>query len=102
MDKIIQEYQLSVPVRHSNQIVSLPVGAQVLNVLVLYGTLTLICLIDPNEKKLADRVIELYRSGEAIRYDMGVSRRYISSFESKEEVGAFPRIFHAFEYGVEN
>ena len=91
MNRIIYKYPLEVTdVRN----ISLPIGAEILTIQAQNETPCLWALIDPNEKAIEIRTIEIFGTGHPVGYDMGVSRKYISTFLLR----GGQLVFHAFEY----
>jgi len=86
----IWKFPLKVTDRQS---IIMPKEAKILTIQNQNGSPCLWALVDPKAEK-EDRTIEIFGTGHAIRYDMGVSRKYISTFQM--EGGGL--VFHAFEY----
>lgn len=91
MNKTIYKYPLSVT---DFQEVLLPIGAEILTVQTQDETVCMWALVNPNEPQKEARNIEIFGTGHSIGYDMGVSRKYISTFQ----MHGGQLVFHAFEY----
>lgn len=87
--KRIYKYPLIVT---DQQDVLLPMGADILTIQTQADTPCLWALVDPGGATEA-RVIEIFGTGHVVREDMGVSRKYITTFQLAD--GAL--VFHAFE-----
>lgn len=90
MDKSIYKYQLSVT---DTQTIELPVGAEILTVQTQNEMPCLWALVNPNEIKKEIHVFEIFGTGNPVNYEIGVSRRYISTFQ----LGGGQLVFHVFE-----
>jgi len=90
MKKTIYKYLLSVT---DLQEVSLPIGAEILTIQTQGETACMWALVDPNEMQKEIRYIEIFGTGHRINCDMGVDRKYISTFQMID--GRL--VFHAFE-----
>jgi hypothetical protein len=90
MSKIIYKYPLSVTDR---QILHLPVGAEILTVQTQNEKPCLWAMVDP-KRGTATRIIETFGTGYDITEDMGVERKYISTYQ----LHGGGLIFHVFEY----
>ena len=75
------------------QNISFPKDAEFLSVQVQDGNICLWALVDP-EAETEIRFIEIFGTGSPVLYDMGVSRKHISTFQM--DAGLF--VYHAFEY----
>lgn len=91
MNKTIWKYQLHIT---DSQTLRLPVGHEILSVQSQNDTACLWALIDPNEIEKEDVIIEMFGTGNPIVYGMGISRRYISTFQ----MYGGSLVFHAFLY----
>lgn len=78
MNKIIYKYQLNV---ETFQDVLLPIGAEILTIIGIDITPYLYALVDPDQSEKENIAIELYGTGEIIQEDIGISRKYISTFQ---------------------
>ena len=90
MKKTIYKYPLEVK---GEQRVFLPIGSEILTIQAQFGEPYLWALVDPNTKVKECKVIEIFDTGRPIIYDMGISRKYISTFQMK----GGNLVFHAFE-----
>ena len=90
MDKTIWKFELET--KHT-QILKMPVGAEILTVQTKFDKPCLWALVDPNAEK-EDRFIEIFLTGHPVVYNMGVDRKYISTYLLKG--GSL--VFHVFEY----
>lgn len=93
MKKTIYKYPLEVK---GEQRVFLPIGSEILTIQAQFGEPYLPylwALVDPNTKVKECKVIEIFDTGRPIIYDMGISRKYISTFQMK----GGNLVFHAFE-----
>jgi hypothetical protein len=90
MNKTIYKYPLLVT---DYQDVLLPIGAEILTIQTQDQNACLWALADPNEPNKERRSIEIFGIGHLIHYGMGVSRKYISTFQLRG--GSL--VFHAFE-----
>ena len=91
MHKSIYKYQLEVT---DTQKIELPVGAEILTVQTQNEIPCLWTLVDPNGIEKETRIIEVFGTGHPVGYDMGVSRKYISTFQLR----GGQLVFHVFEY----
>ena len=91
MNKTIYKYSLAVT---DFQEVKLPIGAEILTVQNQSENACMWALVNPNEKEMETRNIEIFGTGHPIGYDMGISRKYISTFQ----MHGGQLVFHAFEY----
>ena len=90
MEKQIWKYEI---VTTNTQSLTIPYGAEILTIQDQKGTLCMWVLVDPNEEK-EKRVFEVFGTGQDIHYDLGVSRKYIGTYQER----AGHLIFHLFEY----
>ena len=90
MNKTIWKYPLEI---EDNQSVELPIDAEILTVQTVKDKPYLWALVNP-DGKTETRFIEIFGTGHPVGYDMGISRKYISTFQLAE--GRL--IFHVFEY----
>lgn len=72
--------------------VMMPNGAEVLSVQVQHNVPCLWALVDPEMQK-EERTFEVFGTGHSIKYDMGVERKYIGTFQLD---GGY-LVFHLFE-----
>lgn len=91
MKKTIWKYLLNVT---DAQNVIMPVGAEILTVQTQNESPCLWALVNPSETRTEGRNIEIFGTGHPIGYDMGVDRKYISSFQ----LMGGKLVYHAFEY----
>ena len=89
MNKTIFKYKLKI---EGLQAVTMPAGAKILSVQIQNGLPCAWALINCDEKETCDKHIETYGTGRYIRYDLGISREFISTYQ----VGNL--VFHVFEY----
>lgn len=90
MNKTIYKYPLQVT---DLQEVLLPIGAEILTIQVQNEIPCLWALVDPDQiKEIVN--IEIFGTGHPISYDIGVSRKYISTFQLNDG----QLVFHTFEY----
>lgn len=90
MDKVIFKYPLEVT---DSQSVVIPIGAEILSVQTQNGHPCLWALVDP-KADTEKRIVEIFGTGNLISYGIGVSRKYISTFQLEDGL----LVFHAFEY----
>lgn len=90
MKKKIYKYDLDVT---DIQVISLPLGSEILTVQTQFDIPRLWALVDPNELDTEERTIEIFGTGQDVHYDMGIDRKYISTFQ----MHAGNLVFHAFE-----
>lgn len=90
MEKKIFKYPLQIK---DQQVVELPVGAEILSIQNQNGTVCLWALVNPVIILKSERLIEIFGTGNPIYYDMGINRKYIATFQYME--GQF--VGHAFE-----
>lgn len=90
MNKTIYKYNLKVMGR---QTIELPIGAEILTIQSQYENPCLWALVDPENTDSKSRVIEMFGTGHPVGYDMGVSRKYISTFQ----LNGGQLVFHVFE-----
>lgn len=91
MNKSIYKYELMIT---NTQKVELPVGAEILTVQLQFESPCLWALVEPDQTETETRVIEIFGTGHTITDDIGVSRKYINTFQT--EGGVY--IFHVFEF----
>ena len=89
MEKTIWKFELETT---DNQKLEMPVNAEILNMQTQSETLCLWALVDPAAPK-ETRYFEVFGTGCPLRYDMGVSRTYIGTYQLND--GAL--VFHVFE-----
>lgn len=89
MTKYISRYTLEV---FGSQAVKLPKGAEILTVQTQFEKVQLWALAD-RANKSEERVIEMIPTGKPIYCDLGIERKYISTFQSPGGDYAF----HVFE-----
>lgn len=90
MKKTIWKFPLQVADRQS---IKMPIGAEILTVQTQNEEPCLWALVDP-KAETESRYIEIFGTGHKVCYDMGVSRKYISTFQ----MGDGRLVFHVFEY----
>jgi len=90
MNKTIWKFPLKVT---DGQNISMPVGSEILTVQTQNEEPCLWALVDP-KATTEIRFFEIFGTGHPVGYDMGVSRKYISTFQLRG--GAL--VFHVFEY----
>ena len=90
MKKTIWKFELETT---DKQTLKMPVGAKILTVQTQNEKPCLWALVDPNAEK-EDRFIEVFGTGHPIGCDMGVDRKYISTYQLRG--GSL--VFHVFEY----
>lgn len=90
MIKRIFKYELAL---QEGQNISLPLGAEILTIQAQNKIPCLWALVDPN-KGTEIRHFEIFATGDPVLCDIGVDRKYISTFQL--EGGLL--VFHAFEY----
>lgn len=91
MNKVIYKYTLDVS---DFQELELPIGSEILTIQVQDGKAYLWALVNQDEIQKECRCIEIFGTGHQIGYDMGISRKYISTFQ----LYGGSLVFHAFEY----
>lgn len=91
MKRIIYKYQLSIK---DYQEILLPKDSEILTIQLQGENACMWVLIDLNEPERFARKIEIFGTGQIINYDMGVDRKYISTFQ----MHGGQLVFHAFEY----
>lgn len=79
MNKKIYKYELNV---ETFQDVLLPIGAEILTIRSQNEIAYLYALVDPEQIEKENILIELYGTDETIQEDIGISRKYISTFEA--------------------
>ncbi len=90
MNKTIYKYPLLVT---DYQEVLMTFGAEILTIQTQDENACLWALVDPQETRVEYRNIETFGTGHPIHCDMGVSRKYISTFQLRG--GSL--VFHTFE-----
>jgi hypothetical protein len=70
----------------------MPKGAEILSVQMQNNIPCLWVLVNPDEKDTDARNIETFGTGHTLYYDMGVTREFIGTFQTRGLV------FHVFEY----
>lgn len=90
MNKTIWKFELEIA---DTQILTMPAGAEILTVQTQFGRPRLWALVNP-QAKTEDRVIETFGTGHPVRYDMGVDRKYIDTYQMQ----GGQLVFHVFEY----
>lgn len=90
MNKTIYKYPLLVT---DYQEVLMPIASEILTIQIQDENACLWALVDPKETIVEYRSIEIFGTGHPIHYDMGVSRKYISTFQLQ----GGNLVFHAFE-----
>lgn len=89
MSKTIWKYEIETEGRN---VVKMPLGAEILTVQLQLGKPCIWALVEEDEP-LVQRWFEVFGTGHHVGYDMGVSRKYIGTYQLRE--GAL--IFHVFE-----
>jgi hypothetical protein len=89
MNKQIWKYVLSTP----PITIEIPKDSKILTVQEQFGEICLWVLVNPTAPK-EKRTFEVYGTGHAITYDMGIDRNYISTVQL---IGA-QLVLHVFEY----
>jgi len=89
MNKTIWKYELKID---DLQNVTMPIGAEILSVQMQNDTPCLWALVNPDEKETDARNIETFGTGHPVTYDMGVTRKFIDTYQTRGLV------FHVFEY----
>ena len=89
MNKTIWKYELKID---DLQNVIMPIGAEILSVQMQNETPCLWALVNPDEKDTDARNIETFGIGHPVAYDMGVTREFIDTYQTRGLV------FHVFEY----
>ena len=90
MNKVIYKYPLGVT---DFQKVLMPVGAEILICQTQFGEPKLWAFVNPNEINKEYRNIEIFGTGHIVVCDMGISRKYISTFQ----MYGGQSVFHVFE-----
>lgn len=88
MNKQVWKYLLA----HGRHTVKMPKDAEILTAQSQGDDAFIWALVDPS-KEVENRVFDTFGTGRDIRYDMGVERKYISTFQM--DGGAL--VFHVFE-----
>jgi hypothetical protein len=89
MNKTIWKYELKID---DLQNVIMPIGAEILSVQMQNETPCLWALVNPDEKDTDTRYIETFGTGHPVAYDMGSTREFIGTYQTRGLV------FHVFEY----
>jgi hypothetical protein len=89
MNKTIWKYELKID---DLQNVIMPIGAEILSVQMQNETPCLWALVNPDEKDTDARYIETFGTGHPVAYDMGGTREFIGTYQTRGLV------FHVFEY----
>jgi len=89
MNKRIWKSELKIK---ENQIIEMPVNAEILTVQTQFRVPCIWALINPKEKK-ENRVIEIYDTGDDIHCNADINRKYIGTFQLR--CGSL--IHHVFE-----
>jgi hypothetical protein len=89
MEKSIFKYTLETT---DTQTVLMPKGAEILTVQTQHEDAKLWALVDPIAP-LEERTIEIFGTGHHVYCDMGVERKYISTYQ----LSGGNYVFHAFE-----
>jgi len=89
MKKSIFKYTLETT---DKQIVKLPIGSEILTIQTQFEEPQLWALVNSTEER-EDRIIEIFGTGHPIHCDMGVERKYISTYH----LSGGNYVFHAFE-----
>ena len=89
-DKTIWKFPLKLT---DGQNISFPIGAKFLSIQDQNGIPCLWALVDP-DADTEIRFIEIFGTGSPVGYDMGVRRKYISTFQMQGRTF----VYHAFEY----
>lgn len=90
MEKTIWKFEL---ITTDKQTIEMPIGAEILTVQTQNETPCLWALCDPTVQKEM-RSFEVFGTGHPVRYDMGVDRAYIGTYQLQG--GSL--VFHVFEY----
>ena len=90
MEKRIYKYTLE---QMGIQSITLPKGAEILTIQTQFNDAQLWALVDPEEQDREERRIEIFGTGHAIYYDMGVNRKYLATYQLDD--GNY--VFHVFE-----
>lgn len=89
MKKTIWKFELKLT---DMQPVEMPEGAEILSVQNQEGKISLWALVDPTAIKKI-RTIEIFETGSDVYCDMGIQRKYISTFQMRSGL----LIYHVFE-----
>ena len=76
-----------------NQNIEMPIGAEILTIQAQSEEPCLWALVNPEAKKEL-RIFEIFGTGHPIRYDTGITRNFIGTYQLKD--GGL--VFHVFEY----
>lgn len=89
-EKTIWKFPLK---KTDTQNIDIPKGAEILTVQAQGEIPFLWALVDP-QTEMGNRTIEIFGTGHPVLYDMGVSRKYISTFQ----LFGGTLVLHVFEY----
>jgi hypothetical protein len=89
MKKVIWKFTLETT---DNQVIEMPIGAEILTVQMQGSTPCLWALVNPDVVK-EQRRIEIYGTGHEMRYDMRVNQKYIGTYQ----LAGGGLVFHVFE-----
>ena len=89
MKKTIWKFQLEIT---DKQFVRMPQEAEILSVDSQNDTACIWALVDPN-KPTEERCFEIFRTGHPVHCDMGIDRKFISTFQLRDG----QLVFHCFE-----
>ena len=89
MEKSIFKYTLETT---DKQVVKLPKEAEILTIQTQFEEPQLLALVNP-ENEPEERTIEIFGTGHPVHCDMGVDRKYISTYQ----LSGGNYVFHAFE-----
>lgn len=87
-EKRIYKYELEI---EDGQNISLPIGAEILDAQMQSDKLCMWCLVNP-KVPTEIRNFEIFGTGHPVLSDMGTSRKYIATVQTRGLV------FHLFEY----
>jgi len=90
MEKTILKFELETT---DNQIIEMPVNAEILTVQTQNEVPCIWALVDPTKPK-EKRFIEVFGTGHDVHYDMGVGRNYLGTYQ----LHGGSLVFHVFEY----
>lgn len=91
VEKTIWKYEIT---PSDFQEIIMPVGAKILDVQTQGDTPCIWALVNPNYTDTEVRIFEVFATGVPIKYDMGVQREYIGTFQ----LMGGGLVFHLFEY----
>lgn len=89
MKKLIYKFELETT---DNQTIKMPIGAEILTVQTQNEVPYLWALVDPTESG-EKRYIEVFGTGHEVHYDIGISRKYIGTYQ----LHGGSLVFHVFE-----